>query len=339
VTTSELIVGPRLALDLGTARTRLASPDGRLRLEAPSSVESVVQGKESQAAKRRLEWPVVHGVVVDVEAVARLLAPMIRDARGAVPFKPRILVCHPSDASQEERDRLVAAVLMAGAGGVRLAAEPVAALLGAAGNGGRPWPRLIVDLGEGVTDIALVHPDRLLMSAAVRLGLAELRQGVSRAVADEQGIVLKTDEIIQLLDRQADSPAWQAVERAPSRRRRSRQRGRRELRHVMLVRSALITRVIEGALDAIGRSASVLFGSLDRRDRQHVASDGILIVGGGGLVPDLGAGIARRLGVPVYIAPDPLAAVIEGARRLLGAGPDDEWLTSLPRSLAFAAGS
>ncbi len=338
MTASDLVVAQRLALDLGTARTRLASADGRLRLEAPSAVERLVRARRSLAVERRLQWPVVHGVVVNVEAVARLLAPRIRELRGAIPFKPRILVCHPSDASQEERDRLVAAVLQAGAGAVRLAPEPLAALLGADAGGG-PWPRVVVDFGEGVTDIALVQPGRLLSSAAVRRGLAEIRQGVRQTVAEEQGISLKPEEIIDLLNRQADSPTWQAVERPPSRRRRDRQGGRRELRHLMLVRSTLITRIIDSALDAIERSASALIASLDRRERAHAAADGVLLAGGGGLIPDLGAGLARRLGLPVRVAADPLSAVIDGARWLLRADPGGDWLMAFPASLSVAGGS
>jgi rod shape-determining protein MreB len=263
-----------------------------------------------------------------------MLASHIRAGRGQSPLKPRVLVCHPSDASPEERDRLVTAVLMAGAGAVRLASEPVAAVLG---SGAQPTrPRMVIDFGEGVTDLAVVQGEQALASTALRIGLAEIRQLVQHAVFEEHHVSLHPEEIASLLTRRADLRDWLPVRRAPRRRERERAAGRRVLARLLFVRNAVVADALKGALDLVGQTAAGLRLALAGRERDAIASDGILLSGGGALVPHFRQGIAQRLGLDVRTAPDPLHAVIEGARRLLWRDLQAEWLTAGDLALSSA---
>ena len=322
-------LAPELALDMGTGTTRLALPDAQLLIEQPSVLESADEPEAPRRAQRLVEHPIKRGVVMDVEAAARMLAPQILAARGPAPMKPRVLACHPSDASLGERDRLVAAILLAGAGAVQLTSEPVAAVVGSTEpQADAARARMIVDLGEGVTDIAVVVEGHLLASAALRLGLADIRHHIEREVRAEQGVALRPRELAALITQQASASGWLPVERAPGRSRHGRPQGRRALQRLVLVNSAVVARATEGVLEAIGRNASNVLRALAWKEIAAIAHDGILLTGGGALVPALSRGIAEQLGVGVRVATDPLHAVIRGACELLQHCRPDEWLTT-----------
>lgn len=320
---------PELALDLGTGLTRLARRGSDLLLEQPST-PAAAWSQGALALEACPERAVVHGVVVDPEAAARLLVAHLRRGRGESPFRPRVLVCYPSDASAAERELLVEAALRAGAGAVGLVPEPVAAARALPPAGPTSTrPQLVVDVGEGVTDVAIVRADRLVGSAAFRTGLAELRENLRRAVLEEHDVVLQDAELSTLLEspaRHAGDPDWLGVDRLGGA--REQQHGRRVLRHLLLVRVAAVASVLERALDAIERAAASLLDSLGRRERARVLRAGVLWAGGGARIAPLREGLARRLGCGLRLTPRPLHAVVLGARSLLETGPRPDWRRS-----------
>ena len=320
---------PELALDLGTGLTRLAQRGGSLLIEQPST-PAAPRSRGALAPEECPERAIVHGVVVDAEAAAHLLAPHLRSIRRASPVRPRVLVCHPSDASPAERQLLVEAALLAGAGAVGLVSEPVAAAraLPRAGPASQR-PELVVDVGEGVTDIAVVQADRLVGSAAFRTGLAELREDLRRAVLEEHDVLLQDAELATLLEspaRHAGDPDWLGVDRLGGE--RGQEHGRRVLRRVLLVRAAAVARVLEQALHAIERAAASLLDSLGRRERAGVLRAGVLFAGGGARIAPLREGLGQRLGCCLRLPPRPLHAVVLGARALLERGPRPDWRRS-----------
>jgi rod shape-determining protein MreB len=331
---------PKLAIDLGTANTRLASVEAPLLAEIPSTAEGSVQTAGSLALTPRALRPVAHGVVVDVASAARMLVPQIRAARRHSPWKPLVLVCYPSDASAEERECIAAAVLTAGAGHVRLVPEPVAALLGSLGN--RSFvdrPRLVIDLGEGVIDIAVVQGRRILASAPLRSGLAELRDDLQNLILEEQGIRLLPTEVASLLSSTDDAGGWVPVSRTPGRRRRARPDGRRLLSQSIFVKGAVVSGAVNGLRDAIGRRTSELLTILDTRDSRVVTSQPAVLAGGGALLPRLGRAIGAQLAPGVRTALDPMHAVIRGARRLLQDDDGSDWAADYDSTLFSPAQS
>lgn len=150
----------QIALDLGTAAIRIAAAHGPV-LELPSCL----------GAREGL----CGGVVVDQETVARLLKPQLAKRRLFGIVKPRVLACAPSDASRDERARLIRAVLEAGAASVYLIPEPLAAAVGAGLDVSSPYAQLVVDIGAGVTDCALIRMSRIQATAALRIGCSRLQ--------------------------------------------------------------------------------------------------------------------------------------------------------------------
>jgi rod shape-determining protein MreB len=167
---------PAVAIDLGTAWTRLADASARLRVDAPTVATE-------RSALRS-------GVIVDPEAAVAVLAPLLGQVRRGVGGGVRVLAGVPSDASPVERAAREAALRASGAVAAALVPEPLAAAIGAGIDVGGPYAALVVDVGEGVTDCALVGEGRVLAAGAARIGCADFR----RAVAAERGVDLEAAE-------------------------------------------------------------------------------------------------------------------------------------------------
>ncbi len=165
----------QLVLDLGTAAIRIAAGHGPVQ-ELPSHLDA-------RAGLRG-------GVVVDQETVTQLLRPQLAKRRLFGIVKPRVLACAPSDANREERLRLSRAVLEAGAASVYLIPEPLAAAVGAGLDVSSPYAQLLVDIGAGVTDCALIRMSRIQATAALRIDCNRL-QDVAQTARQQVGDLLE----------------------------------------------------------------------------------------------------------------------------------------------------
>jgi len=151
-------------LDLGTAGIRIASDSGPV-LELP----------ENPSENTGLSG----GVVVDKPRVTRLLKPVLTRKRLFGIVKPCVPACAPSDASRDERARLLSAVMEAGAASVFIIPEPLAAAVGAGLDVSSPYAHLVIDIGAGVTDCALIRMSRIQAASALRIGCRQLQQETS----------------------------------------------------------------------------------------------------------------------------------------------------------------
>lgn len=159
---------PLVAIDVGTATTRV-SFGGAVPLEHPSAVREELGGTRSVMRG---------GVVADIAGVAsvveRLLARRLRRWRR----RPAALICAPSDASAREREALVEAVAAGGASVVSVVLEPLAAAIGAGVDLTSEYATVVVDIGDGVTDIAVLRSASVVFSDAKRIGCSTLRAAI-----------------------------------------------------------------------------------------------------------------------------------------------------------------
>jgi rod shape-determining protein MreB len=307
-----LLASPDLALDVGTAHTRIGRIGGHILAEAPSRPPRE-QHEDVPAA------PLEHGVVRDVAGVVRFLRPLLQGARGRWPVRPRVLAFTPSDASREERDALVEAAREAGADQVALLPEPVAAAVGASLDLASPHAHLLVDIGEGVTDLALFVGGRLAQTAALRLACGELRGEVTRVVAGLHGFQLEPDQADGLL-RQLGPPGPADSEWLVARRRHTRSRnhaGRVVVEVDTFVRAGQLCEAVDPLCARLAAFVDGVVRALDARAAAEVIESGLLVTGGGALLPRLTAQLAHVTRLDVRAAHDPLRAVIRGACRLL----------------------
>jgi len=266
-----------LALDVGTASVRLGTGSRRV-IEAPS-----------HCGERRA---ISGGVVVDGEALVDILVPLLAQGRAFGVVKPRVLACAPTDATPRERELLVEAILRSGAASVLVVPEPLAAAVGGGVDVASPYAQMVIDIGEGVTDCAVIRSGRLIASCAQRLACAALRSriaatlGSGPAAEREADLLLREYGVLHagLESTRRQSSVLIAVEPVVKR------------------MTDLVTGFLKDLPDSLGC---------------EVIDSGIWLTGGGALLPGLRQRLEEATGVAVRTVPNPRQAVVEGARHMM----------------------
>lgn len=271
-----------VALDVGTATTRVAIGLHRL-IEHPS--ETIV--------KRALRG----GVVVDGDAAVAFLKPLLSQVRVFGVVGPRVLACAPSDVKRSERELLIESIVKAGASSVVVIPEPLAAAVGAGTDVSSPYAQMIIDIGEGVSDCAIIQSSKILATCAVRIGCARMRREIVQS-AERNGFAAITDEEAEEILR-SHGVAVSAPNSLDS-------SGR-------VNPAAAVEPVVEEILTTIDSFLRGLPHSLGC----EIIDSGIWLSGGGALIPGIRERLEERTGISVRIAGNPLFAVIEGARVIL----------------------
>ncbi len=317
---------PDLALDLGTANTRVCSSRRGLIVDEPSLVGvSADSGSVSAvgARARRLAdrgtahavRPLRAGVVDDVDAAAAMLAPMLRRAGGLGLVRPRVLACVPTDACETERAALVEAVSRAGAGSVRIVPEPLAAAIGCGLDVASPYAQMIVDIGDGVTDIAVIRSGEVTISNAVRTACSDLYSAVRSAVASEYGITIDALEAERLTREAGVGPTAGGVRLYGSGTRMPRGE-----RIEFAIGSADVARATDPAVRSIVDALCETVRNLPVLTSCEIIESGICLTGGGARLRGMMELLAEATSLDVRPAADPLHAVINGARKMLSVG-------------------
>ncbi|HEX8142325.1 MAG TPA: rod shape-determining protein [Pyrinomonadaceae bacterium] len=323
-----LIADPDLAIDLGTANTRLYAMGDGLVVDSPTVLfeSSSDRGGDAQSSFKtsnegayaaRGVMPLSGGVVTDAEAAAALLGKFLQRARRFGIVNPRALVCAPSDASQKERAALTGSVLRAGASAVKVIPEPLAAAVGAGLDISLPYAQMLVDIGDGVTDIAVIRSGVLVRTAAVRLGCSDLYPAVRRLVASRFRVMLFSREA-ERLTREIGS-----VHRSSEPGATSSALGLNRINGrvtSVCISSEDVSSAIRPVIDVIRETVSCAFRRLPPDIAAEVIEGGILLTGGGACLPGMRELIAEETSVEVKVAADPLHAVINGASQMLAIG-------------------
>ncbi len=298
---------PDLAIDLGTATTRLCTARSAI-AEVPSATPDLGSA------------PVRAGVVVDSRQAADLLAPLIRAARRGGLLRPRALVCAPTDASQHEREALIEAIYAAGATGVMLACEPLAAAIGAGLDVASERARVLVDIGEGVTDMAVIRAGTLVSTHATRVGCADLADALRRWTANATGIEVSRPAAAAFFRQ------WDFLTPPPPETRYWLHCQDDAQRSLALMAGG-ISAATDGVIEHIVSEIADFLHDLPPELSCEVIENGLCLTGGGALLPGLATRIARRTSLDVNVPPDPLHAVIHGARQMLTTANElDLWM-------------
>lgn len=271
-----------MALDVGTAAIRVATGMHRL-----------IEQASATAAKRALSG----GVVVDGEVFVSILKPLLAKVRAFGIVKPRVLACAPSDVKRPERELLVDSILRSGASSVVVIPEPIAAAVGSGVDVSSPYAQMVIDIGEGVTDCAVIRSSRINTTCAVRIGCGAMRREIVLA-AERDGKPAITDEEAEEL-----------------------------MRSYGVVRSGVNGRPSVGAEQsayAMEPVVAKLIGTINSflREMPHdlgceIIESGIWLTGGGALIPGIRERLEEQIGIEVTIVDNPRRAVVEGARVIL----------------------
>jgi rod shape-determining protein MreB len=284
-----------LAVDFGTASVRLTGDSQHVR------------ERRSVYADRRA---LAGGVVVDREAASELLRPMLYRARRWAGFsRIRVLGSAPSDASAEEKTALADCIVRAGASAVHIAPEPLAAAIGAGMDVGSPYAKLLVDIGEGVTDCAVIRCAQVVQSLAVRVGCSDLRKALQHGIFEHHQLSVHDDEVARLLrvsGVREDADENVTIE------------GSRVGKFCALtIRAAELHALLTASLAVILGNVETLLNDLPAALSAEVIEEGIYLSGGGALLKGMPEEIVRVAQMDVRVVADPLGAVTSGLRAML----------------------
>lgn len=278
---------PDVALDVGTAITRVSASETSARVEAPSSIDD----------RAVLSF----GAVTDEGALVELLSGLLRRMRFWGMPSPRALACAPSDATDSERAVLIDCVARAGAAEVAIVPEPLAAAVGSGMDVGLSYAQCIVDFGEGTTDCAIIQSGMIAASCAVRVGCGDLRRAV-QAHALLHGVDLSGAEAEHLV-------------RAVGIGARNRPVG--SVNGDFRVSEAGVAAAMEPVTIRIVDALQTLLSEIPSRMHLEVIESGLVLAGGGALLPGMRERLEQETSLSVVISPDPLGSVISGAQTML----------------------
>lgn len=288
---------PVIALDVGTAVTRACSLTSPV-VERPSAmVESFDGGSVSRPALRK-------GVVADISVTAEVIAAIVPHVASRW-RRPCAIVCTPSDASQSEKDALVEAATVAGLRVVSVVDEPLAAAVGSGIDVSSEYAHLIVDIGDGVTDVAVVKEGAIVRSEAWRVGCSEMRQVTAEWLRWHREIEI-------------DAPAADALVRAFCARGSSGMFPVRDAAgEIHVVHADDLAEVLDPTLDAVAEFVARVFRRLPDPLGVEVIESGLYLSGGGANLHRLRERIQASTGLQIIESRAPLCGVIEGARQML----------------------
>ncbi|WP_415717544.1 rod shape-determining protein [Maridesulfovibrio sp.] len=315
-------LGKDLAMDLGTANTLLYTPKDGIILNEPSVValdardESVIAvGKEAKEYlgrtpdKIKAIRPMKDGVIADFEVTKKMIAFFIKKAiKGRNLVKPKIIICVPTGITQVEKRAVIESGQQAGAREVRLIEEPMAAAIGAGLNIHEPEGNMVVDIGGGTTEVAVITLSSVAHSQSVRVAGDEMNLAIMRYMQDEFKLLVgeNTAERAKIQIGSAlelPEPLTMTVS------------GRNLIDgkpKAIEINDAQIREAIADPVAAIVHSVRVALEHTQPELVADIAENGLLLAGGGALLKGLDELIHRESSLKVIIDDDPLTTVVRG---------------------------
>jgi rod shape-determining protein MreB len=314
--------GRELAIDLGTANTLVFVRGDGIAVFEPSVVAIDQDTGQVQAigedarrmigrtpASIRAIRPLRHGVIADFDITAEMLRYFIRRIGGGRLSFSRVVLCVPSGITSVERNAVEEATLAAGARTVSLIEEPMAAAIGAGLPVAEPQGSLVVDIGGGTTEVAVLSLGGIVVWESVRVGGYELDDAIVRHVDATANLLIgpETAEAAKI----AAGSAWALPEKLEAE-----VAGRHRITGLLrrtTIDSDEVRSAIAQPLETISETVRRTLEATPPELAADVASRGIVVAGGGALLRGIDRLLSSATGLPVVIANTPLECVVLGA--------------------------
>jgi len=317
-----------LAIDLGTANTLiyvrgkgvvLSEPSVvALRDDGPAPGRRVIQAV-GLAAKQMLGRvpgnietirPMKDGVIADFYVTEQMLRFFIRMVHPRSPLapSPRIMVCVPCGSTQVERRAIRESALGAGASHVYLIEEPMAAAIGAGLAVAEASGSMVVDIGGGTTEVAVICLGGLVYKGSVRVGGDKFDEAIINYIRRRYGMLIG-EATAELIKKEVGS-AYPGSEV-----REIEVKGRHLAEGVPRSFVVSSTEVLESLTDPLNQIVSAVKTALEQTPPElgaDITDRGIALTGGGALLRDLDRLLQEETGLPVFVAEDPLTCVVRG---------------------------
>jgi rod shape-determining protein MreB len=320
------LLGRDMAVDLGTANTLVYVRGRGIILNEPSVVAVDVKDGRPLAvgaeAKRMIGRtpsniqairPLKDGVIADFEVCEKMLRYFIHRVHQRRFAKPRMVICVPSGITGVEQRAVMEAAEYAGARKAWIVEEPMAAAIGAGLPVHEPTGNMIVDIGGGTTEVAVISLGGIVTSQSIRIGGDELDEAIVSYVKKEFSLALgeRTAEEIKI----ALGSAYALEEEL-----RAEIRGRdlvTGLPKTVVITTEQIREAIEEPVQAIVDAIKVTLDRTPPELASDIMDQGIVLAGGGALLHGLAARIESETAMPVVVARDPLSCVAIGSGQCL----------------------
>jgi len=318
-----------LAIDLGTANTLVFVKGRGIVCDEPSVVVVRREDKKIIAvgadAKRMLGKtpanivairPMKDGVIADFDATGEMLKYFIKKVHNRKSFlSPRVIIGVPSGITQVEQRAVKDAAQASGAREVYLIEEPMAAALGVNLPVGEPYGNMIVDIGGGTTDIAVISLDGIVYSKAVRVGGDKMDESIIAYIKRKYNLLIgdRTSELIKIELGSAcvvDPDVTKTMEI----------KGRDLISGIpktIVITETEIRESLHEPVSVILDTIKVTLENTPPELASDIVDRGIVLAGGGALLRGLDMLIKAETGLPVIVPDDPLTAVVRGVGKML----------------------
>jgi rod shape-determining protein MreB len=334
------VIGRDMGIDLGTANTLVFVKNKGIVLNEPSIVAIDKDNKRILAvgveAKRMVGRtpgniiairPLKDGVIADFDTTERMLRYFIQKVHKNMSFaRPRIVICVPSGITAVEKKAVVEATEQAGARAAYIIEEPLAAAIGADLPIDEPTGSMIVDIGGGTSEVAVISLGGIVAYQSLRIGGDEMDEAIIYYLKKENNLLLGESTAERVKMEIGSAFPLENEEKVEV-------NGRdlvTGLPKTIIITSQQIRAALEKTLSDIINSIVEVLDETPPELASDIMKRGIILSGGGALLKGMTERISRETHCPVYLAPDPMASVA------IGAGKCVEDFNSLKRYLRFS---
>ncbi len=315
-----------IGIDLGTASILVYIKGKGIVLNEPSVVaidkeknEVLAVGEEAQKMIGRTPGniiairPIKDGVISDYNITQKMLRYFIEKAVGKYLFKPRIILCVPSGITEVEKRAVIDSSNRAGAIKTLLIEEPIAAAIGAGIDISEPSGSMIVDIGGGTTDVAVISLGSMVVSKSLKVAGDTLDEAIIRYVRKKYNIMIgeRSAEKLKLNIGSAYKREEEVFEDI---------KGRNLLTGLPINLAISSNDMLEALRDPVEEIVNAIHSVLEITPPElsaDISTKGIVMAGGGSLLYGLDKLIESRTGIEVIVADDPISCVARGTGKSL----------------------
>jgi len=316
-----------IGIDLGTANTLVYLKGKGVILREPSVVainnntgQVLAVGLEAKQMIGRTPGnitairPLKDGVIADFETTQGMLKYFIKKAIGNSPLaKPRVVICVPSGVTEVEKRAVVDSAMTAGAKEAFLIEEPMASAIGAGLPVAEPSGSMVVDIGGGTSEVAVISLGGIVVSRSLRIAGDEFDDAIAHYIKKEYNLMIG--------ERTAEDIKLKIGSAFPLEREETYNISGRDLvtglPKELSVSSEEIREALKEPVNSVVDSIKFTLEKTPPELAADIMERGIMLTGGGALLRGLDKLISKETGIPVFIAEDPLDCVVLGTGKVL----------------------